>query len=1276
MNTPQPREDFQALVSTALPQTPAQFANQLIEQRWGQHLDPQNALLVNLHYGYHGHPAIDGVEQGQVASSLSLTQVVLDNEQTIGDGRFGETAFGLYTPPAIGPAVRIVDKADEFAYVGPGNHASYEGIYRKTTPQTYGPQTQLPITPADFKAWVWRLDLKDRFSAYVDNAWPADDTILAAQACPLRTSVKLALVMAAYLQRQENSLTQDGLELALQAAGLPAEQQWAQLTLEQLAAPTRSPLEVARLVIYRYTSSDLWVFRRASTAPVLLYVPGNASPLHEFADLQAMRHWIVQQAAHDDCKQALAAHFAEDDRDDGTFHAGVLTALEGMRQYPRQHQLQKGHGFFNNDGYWDPADYIHLQTVPASTDPFAQLVLSMKVAAVASIQSIRDDAQVNRDNLSALVEPVVQWINRYAPLALFVPGAEGLLALAGLIDAGYGLDQAVNGRQPGDQAAGLTRTVFGLLNALPLLRATAELRGEGALETVTEHTTPTDAVVPGPELPAELPAAVVPLTRVQLLRGIGAPVATLSDEALAQIARISPVDDDMLRLMQAGQRAPTPQLADTLQRFRIDQELATMPVGPARTEAFNARYAAQQHSDSRWVKLFQKQYPGLPKNAIEHVLDRAGVDLAASPSTQESLRLMQQLDGKFGEYQQHVRLGRAYEGLYLRSLDNPQTQVLVLHSLTRLPGWPPTLSIEVLDGSLSGRVLDRLGALESTDVRRLIKVGNGFGEQGASTLYQALHDLLSPAQREALGLDPLAAVEDLQQKIRQHALPRAQLIHGLQRMDSGLAFEALGLRGGGYPNTAQGAMLSRNVQLFQLRWVYPGLNNQQGIELLEGLGAGAMAELARLETQLYQLDADLSQWVHGAVHDVQALDELFLREGQEDALGMDTAQIEEENLERLEQTLFFERKVREELGAELINFWQYMGDARHHVLVDGQMIGYRLDMDLERYLSLPALNTRFPNVVELSMKGFAVKRAGDLDGFLECFPNLRRLNLEGVDLRRINPEGVQEAGIPRGVWNMSQLRELNLKSTRLALNEQAAGRLPGLTHLHTLDLSDNPLAVPPLVSGMQALRRLDLQATGIRYCPIGIAEQPTLELLDLSNNQINRVPPAVLAQAVARDRVQLWGNPLTDEDTLRRIVSHRQQTGLNLWLGTADASVSQPQVWLEQLADADVELRQRIWQRLLAKPQGGRFLRQIEPLSRTADFRVNYAGLQARVWHLLEEADGSDELWELLNTEVLLSVLDVQNPFVGLTRLEHRVRLYMDWVGMGRPFPIGELQLQ
>lgn len=74
----------------------------------GQTIDPQTALLVTLDYNYKGHPAIDGVEQGQVASSRSLLQTLLSNYQTVGDGRFAETAFGLYTPPDIGPAVRIV----------------------------------------------------------------------------------------------------------------------------------------------------------------------------------------------------------------------------------------------------------------------------------------------------------------------------------------------------------------------------------------------------------------------------------------------------------------------------------------------------------------------------------------------------------------------------------------------------------------------------------------------------------------------------------------------------------------------------------------------------------------------------------------------------------------------------------------------------------------------------------------------------------------------------------------------------------------------------------------------------------------------------------------------------------------------------------------------------------------------------------------------------------------------------------------------------------------
>src|SRR5690349_12846267 len=134
--------ELKAAVETALPQTPAQFGERLIKEKWGADIDPQTALLVTLDYNYHGHPPENGIHQGRVGSSRTLIQALLGNYQTVGDGRFGETVFGLYTPPDIGPSVRIVEKVDEFAYVGSGNHDTYEGIYRATVPQSYGPRSE------------------------------------------------------------------------------------------------------------------------------------------------------------------------------------------------------------------------------------------------------------------------------------------------------------------------------------------------------------------------------------------------------------------------------------------------------------------------------------------------------------------------------------------------------------------------------------------------------------------------------------------------------------------------------------------------------------------------------------------------------------------------------------------------------------------------------------------------------------------------------------------------------------------------------------------------------------------------------------------------------------------------------------------------------------------------------------------------------------------------------------------------------------------------------
>lgn len=1276
------RDELKAAVDIALPQTPSQFGEQLIKQKWGAGIDPQTTLLVTLDYDYRGHPAQSGIHQGQVGSSRTLVQTLLSNYQTVGDGRFGETAFGLYTPPDIGPAVRLVENVDEFADHGSGNHRTYEGVYRQTTPQAYGPDTQIKLRPADFKKWVWELDLKSLYEGYLDRAWPSDEVLVASRPYALRTSVKAAFVMTAWLQHHENGLSKKGLELAMRAAGLPPDQTWEALAIGQLQAPTHlsASVETSRLTLYRYTARDIWCYRDRSSDRVLLYIPGNSSPLHEFADKGQLRQWLVEQGKATETKQALAGHFADEYREDGTFHAGVITALDGMAVFPRQHHLTKESGFFNDDGYWDPADYIGVDLASPNTDPFAQLVLSMKQAAIVSNQTIRDDADVNRANLSAIVEPIVQWVNQFGPLALFVPGGEGLLVLAGLIDAGYGLDQTVNGETASQRSQGVTRTVFGLLNALPLVNGVGSLSKEGAeLAELTDAERESggisgpikEAAAPPAPLKPELPLP----TRGELLRGVGAPAGTFTDEVLAQIGKVSAVDNDMLRLMQAG-RAPTPLLADTVDRFRIDQEVAALGDPSIAAAEFNRRYQALQQSEHEWVQLFQQTYPDLPKAAVEQMLDRYGVDFKATPDPDLARELFKQLDSKARQYQQHVRLNRAYEGLYLRSVTNPESDALALHSLRNLPGWPKGLRIEVLDGSLDGRVLDRTGPIDSPDCLRLIKVQERYqpysllaSTTAATNLYEAVAGVLSKDDRLALQLLSADPGAELKLKISDHALFRSELATGLGRMNSGLTFEPQGLKGGVFPDTHQGEAFPQAMKRMQLRDVYPEFTDAEADAELTRVGGSYVAHIAQLKVQLQQLYADMNHWIDRVALDINDMGVPLLNAGDPEAAGMNAAQLLAHNAELIQEAMTHEVNTRMELADELISVWRKRPPQPHSRYSGNHTVGFTMNLDHENFHRLPAFNVRLNDVVGLNMRNFQMNVISSLDEFLDGFPNLQRLDLEDVDLR-FDIGNVQQLGeLPATIPKLQRLTSLNLRNTHLKLSELNAGKLDELTNLQHLDMSDNPLGDPPLVMSMNQLRSLNLNNTQITVCPTGIMDQPYLTMLDLRDNQISRMPPAILNQAIARDRVLLWHNPITDEDTLQRLVTHRQQTGINLWLSTAGINYGNPAAWLNGIEAAHQNARLQIWQQLALRPRGGRFLGIINTLTLTPDFQVNYLDLQARVWRLLTEADASNELWGRLIQDVPIPAGAFDNPFAAFTTLEDRARLYANWVALGRPFP-------
>lgn len=1280
---PTMHDELKAIVETALPQTPAQFAERMIRKKWGAGIDPNTAQLVTLHYDYWLRTEQDGTHLGCVASTQSLVQALLANYQTVGDGHFYETAFGIYTPHDVGPAVRIMEKAEPT-----DDHRTYEGIYRHTVPQVYGPQTQISIRPAAFKKWVWIQEPQELYQTYVDNAWPSDEVILGVKPCALKTSTKAAFVMTAWLQRRENSLTQKGLELAMQAAGLPAQQTWETLTLEQLQGVTRLPssVDVGRLRIYRYTATDIWCYRDRVNGRVLMYIPGNSSPLHEFTDTSRLRGWLVDQSRGAEAKQALAMHFSEDDRNDGTFHAGVLTALDGMAIYPEQHRLTKEAGFFNDDGYWEPAEYIDFERAPSGTDPFAKLVLVMKQAAQASVKTIRSDGQVNRDNLSAFVEPIVQWINQFGPLALFVPGGEGLLVLAGLIDAGYGLDQALNAKTANERSQGVVRTIFGLLNALPLAGGIDSLKGEGAQAAsiskaeaeIGEPMTPSDTGPAVEPAVSETPGRPVPgtLTRVDLLRGIGVPAGTFSDEVLAQIGKVCAVDDDMLRLMQAG-RAPTPLLADTVDRFRIDQEVTALgDVSTAQAE-FNRRYQVLQQSEHEWVRLFQKTYPDLPKTAIEQLLDRYGVDVQASPEPDLARELFKRLDHKARQYQQHVRINRAYEALYLRSVTSAESDTLALHSLTHLPGWSKRLAIEVIDGSPGGRMLDRSGPIDAPETLRLIKVQERYQPYSLSAptaeatgFYEAVASVLSREERTALQLLSADPGAELKIRISEHALSRAELIVGLGRTKSGLTFEAQGLKGGGFPGTLQGEALAQAMKRMQLREIYPDLTDTDADVELARMGGGYVVRLDQLNVQLQQLIADMNDWVDRVALDITDMGVPLLNLNDPEAAGMNAAQLAAHNAELIQEAMAHEAQGRMELADEIVSIWRKRPPRPHSRYAGNPVTGFTMDLDNESFHRLPAFNVRLNDVVGLNMHNFQMNVISSLDEFLEALPNLQTLDLSDTDLRFDLANGQQDSELPALIPELKHLTSLNLRNTHLRLSERSAGKLSELTHLQLLDMSDNPLGEPPLVMGMDQLRYLNLENTGITRCPVGILERPYLTMLNLRGNQISRVPQAVLNQAVARDRVLLWNNPITDEDTLQRLVRHREQTGLNLWLSEAGVNYSDPAAWMNGIDGPHQNALFQMWQRLSLRQHGGRFLGTMNTLTLTADYQVNYLDLQTRVWRLLTEADASQELWERLSQDVRMPAGAFDNPFAAFSALEERARLYNDWVALGRPFPV------
>ncbi|OLS63479.1 dermonecrotic toxin domain-containing protein [Pseudomonas putida] len=433
---------------------PDQAANHALIQWASQHgldIDPGQLDVVTLRYQWWPGRGWQGV----IMQKLGLTDAMLSNWQ----GESANNWLGaLVHQPWGGHLPGRINLVDALL---PGPYSVYNGLFQRSDPQQYGPETRVNVAIEALQRFIWNLDFHATYRTQLDQYW--------AQARSGHRSLALmAFIAACNHQVVEGTLDEPGRLLAWQAADL---------------LPRNQGFHARPLNIYGYAATDILCLQDGQSPHVLLYIPGNASPLHSFASEDALKTWVARQCQAPARRDSLARHFALADQPDGLDFSGLHTALEGLGAWPAIHHLSPDRPGFTTDGRWSPADYVNYRPDTYSPllgdDLFAALTERQHQRTLADAGSlITTRSDVRKANWR---DYMVCTSNILAPLVIVVPELGLLFASSSLAQFSLALDRVVNGHNLEDQADNVEIATYGLLNAQPLIldgarRASALLR--------------------------------------------------------------------------------------------------------------------------------------------------------------------------------------------------------------------------------------------------------------------------------------------------------------------------------------------------------------------------------------------------------------------------------------------------------------------------------------------------------------------------------------------------------------------------------------------------------------------------------------------------------------------------------------------------------------------------------------------------------------------------------------------------------------------------------
>ncbi|WP_256659350.1 membrane-targeted effector domain-containing toxin [Pseudomonas sp. KBW05] len=492
------------------------------KEKWD--IDPDNTFLVTFDYNTTGEPPYPA----KVIKRISLTQALITNAQDTPEGKGYLVPYYPGGPEVIVKPDIKTEKPGVFDFpsrFNPNSEKSdithtYQGIYIESAEEAapvYNGGNQSSITPKEFKSLIWKADFQTPYTTFLDTFWSRHKE-------QYPTIAKASFAKSAMAQHQEGSLTAEGRDLAIRAAGLPDNQaSWPDITYEQLQKnPPKDPnIEVGLLKLGNYQSTDLVYITdtkvkldaNGNKIPplTLLYIPGNSSPIHSFSSQAEMKTWLAGQMADPVKREAMAAHFPLKDKPNGYAQAGIDETLAGLGTWPQKRETPGG--LFSYDhraftGYWDPQDFI---TTEPSNLPFDEVARRQKDRSYADAATeITTDADVNKKNVLAFVDKAMKAALFLAPLALVMPEVEAALGVfyltVGATSTGIGIDDKIKGKPKGNE-----RIIFGVFNAASVV-APRIFKGGSAGEGVVDEVKPPrtipeeEAVPPSSETTPSAPA--------------------------------------------------------------------------------------------------------------------------------------------------------------------------------------------------------------------------------------------------------------------------------------------------------------------------------------------------------------------------------------------------------------------------------------------------------------------------------------------------------------------------------------------------------------------------------------------------------------------------------------------------------------------------------------------------------------------------------------------------------------------------------------------------